>query len=419
MFRNFVNRTQKGICYNGFIEQSGVTLFQEKKRRKKERLEMKKRVKKVLALLAATTMLLSLTGCTVGGNGNSTANSESGTTNDVSADASEAGSSDSSAAAGESSLKGQNVRVVIGSTSTSGDSYMIADLVTRYLSQEMGFNGKVDAIGNAAALDEIANAKGDGKTVMMFHDMTFLSVLFGSVDEQYALENMTVGPRIGQNPGGCFGAAAEDNFNSLEDVTQYLLDNPDATLSCNIESGATSHLAFVAYYLYVQETHGEEVANRIKAIVGGTTAEKLQRLWDRNTDLIYGDTSAFSQYTEDGVEDQLKMTMFGTGGEVNGVDVKSMAEEGITFNGEPFEFAKDFAMYFPKDMDADVLAEYEAAMKRVTENPDFQADMAKLFYNTLSADEVGVEASKEFIYNKREMCKDLIAAAPSLDSLTQ
>lgn len=58
-------------------------------------------------------------------------------------------------------------------------------------------------------------------------------------------------------------------------------------------------------------------------------------------------------------------------------------------------------------MDANVLAEYEAAMKAVTENPDFQADMAKLYYNALSADEVGVDASKEFIYNKREMCTSL------------
>lgn len=52
-----------------------------------------------------------------------------------------------SAASGESSLKGKRVRVVIGSTSTGGDSYMIADMVTRYLGEEMGFNGKVDAIG--------------------------------------------------------------------------------------------------------------------------------------------------------------------------------------------------------------------------------------------------------------------------------
>ena len=204
---------------------------------------MKKTVKKIAAAVMAAAMVASLAGC--GGGGSQTA-----ATTAAGNSGGEAADAGASAGGGESSLKGQNVRVVIGSTSTSGDSYMIADLVTRYLSKEMGFNGKVDAIGNAAALDEMQNSKGDGKTVMMFHDMTFLSVLFGSVDEAYALENMTVGPRIGQNPGACFGAAAEDNWNNLSDVVKYLQDNPDATVSCNIESGATSHLAFVAWYLY-------------------------------------------------------------------------------------------------------------------------------------------------------------------------
>ena len=262
---------------------------------------MRKTIKKVLAMATASAMLLSMTGCGNNGGNSGAAAPAAGGGDTQAAAAAPAG-------AGESSLKGQNVRVVIGSTSTSGDSYMIADLVTRYLSAEMGFNGKVDAIGNAAALDEIKNGKGDGKLVMMFHDMTFLSQLFGSVDEMYSLENMTVGPRIGQNPGACFGAAAEDNFATLADVTKYLEEHPGEPLSFNIESGATSHLAFVAYYLYVKETLGDDAASGIKAIVGGTTAEKLQRLWDRNADIIYGDTSAFEQYTQEGVEDQLKMT---------------------------------------------------------------------------------------------------------------
>ena len=141
---------------------------------------MRKVFKKATAVVAAAAMVMSMAGC-----------GSKAATETTAAAASEAAQGGSEAAAeteaanvggGESSLKGQNVRVVIGSTSTSGDSYMIADLVTRYLSKEMGFNGKVDAIGNAAALDEMQNAKGDGKTVMMFHDMTFLSVLFGSVD---------------------------------------------------------------------------------------------------------------------------------------------------------------------------------------------------------------------------------------------
>jgi tripartite-type tricarboxylate transporter receptor subunit TctC len=341
---------------------------------------MKKSVKRILALMTAAVMAVGMIGCSVGG----------GSSSGESAAPAENAGTEAAAGSGTSSLKGQNVRVVIGSTSTSGDSYMIADLVTRYLSAEMGFNGKVDAIGNAAALEEMQNQKGDGTTVMMFHDMTFLSVLFG--------------------------AAAEDNWNSLADVTNYIKET-GSDVSFNIESGATSHLAFAAYYLWVKETEGEEVSSHIKAIVGGTTAEKLQRLWDRNADVIYGDTSAFQQYTEEGVDNQLKMTMFGTCGEVEGLDVTSMAAEGVTFAGEPFEFAKDFCMYFPKDMDAGILAEYEAAMKKVTENPDFQKDMAALYYNTLSADEVGVEASKEYIYAKRETCKALIEQAPSLDDI--
>ena len=93
-----------------------------------------------------------------------------------------------------------------GGTPSNTETYMIADMVTRYLGEEMGFNGKVDAIGNAQALDTISKAKGDGTTIMMFHDMAFLSVLFGAVSEDYALENLTVGPRIGVNPGGCFVA---------------------------------------------------------------------------------------------------------------------------------------------------------------------------------------------------------------------
>lgn len=370
---------------------------------------MKKTLKNAAAVVLAAAMAVSMTAC---GNKESSSGSQAPSANANT----EAGQA---SPGGSSSLKGQNVRVVISSTSTSADSYMIADLVTRYLSKEMGFNGKVDAIGNAAALDEIHNAKGDGKTLLMSHDITYLSLLLGSIDEMYSLENMTVGPRIGQNPGGCFGAAAENNWNSLNDITKYLQDNPDKTVSFNIETGGTSHLAFIAYYLYIKDTYGDALASQIKAVVGGTTAEKLQRLWDRNADVIYGDTSSFIQYTADDVENQLKMTMFDSCGEVSGIEINSMAKDGITYGGEPFAFAKDFCMYFPKDIDPAVLAEYEAAMKKVTEDPDFRADMEKLFYNALSADEVGVEASKEFIYNKREMCKEMISVAPALDELTQ
>ena len=75
-------------------------------------------------------------------------------------------------------------------------------------------------------------------------------------------------------------------------------------------------------------------------------------------------------------------------------------------------------MYFPKDMDTSVLSEYDAAMKKVAADPDFQEDMKKLYYTPLTADEVALDASQKFIYEKRDLCAEVIAKAPSLDDIT-
>ena len=190
--------------------------------------------KKLVALLLSASMTVGLlAGCGNTSSGNNGA--------DNTGDPGTEQTGEANNASGESSLKGKRVRVVIGSTSTGGDSYMIADMVTRYLGEEMGFNGKVDAVGNAQALDAISKADGDGTTIMMFHDMAYLSVLFGAVGEEYSLENLTVGPRIGVNPGGCFAANASVPYNSLAEAAQWLADNPNETLHVNIESGSASH----------------------------------------------------------------------------------------------------------------------------------------------------------------------------------
>ena len=276
----------------------------------------------------------------------------------------------------------------------------------------------MDAIGNAQALDTISKAKGDGTTIMMFHDMAFLSVLFGAVSEDYALENLTVGPRIGVNPGGCFVAKADAPYNNLNEAAQWLADNPGEELRVNIESGSASHLDFVVWYMWVQEQYGDEVASRIKALVGGTTDEKKQRLWDGNTDIIYADYSSCVECTKEGVDAQLAMKLFGTCGNLEGSGVISMADDGITFNGEPFDFNKDFFMLFPKDMDEGILNEIAAAMQKVCENPDFQAEMAGLLYSAVTAEEADLEASRQFISDKRDIGQEIIDVAPGLDELT-
>ncbi|HPY93877.1 MAG TPA: hypothetical protein PLR12_00465, partial [Clostridia bacterium] len=136
----------------------------------------------------------------------------------------------------------QRVRIVIGSTATSGDSYMVAETANRYLQKYLNINSKVDAVGANEAFAAVADAKPDGMTFMIFHDMTYLGVLFGSYDEMYKLENMVVGPRVGQNPGSAFAARADLPYNSLAEAAQYLADNPDAKVRISVESGGVSHI---------------------------------------------------------------------------------------------------------------------------------------------------------------------------------
>lgn len=313
------------------------------------------------------------------------------------------------------SFKGKNVRVVIGSTSTSGDSYLVADAVSRYLGKELEANMKVDAIGAAEALAAMQTAKPDGNTIMMFHDMTYLGVSFGSYGDEYALENMTVGPRVAQNPGAAWAAGVNAPYESLKDIPEYLKANPDAVVRMACESGGVSHIGFIVFYEWVVANYGQDIADRILVIIGGSTADKCQLLWDGNCDVIFADYTSLFDYTQ--TDDQsIAMKFMGLLDSIDGVDVPSYSEQGITLNGEEFAFSKDFVIYAPKDFPQELLTELDNAMQTVEASTEFNADLERMYYRSAFLNSVD---TKEFIYSKRDNLQALIDVAPSLDELVQ
>ena len=311
-------------------------------------------------------------------------------------------------------FKGKNVRVVIGSTSTGGDSYLIAETVSRYLAKELGANLKVDAVGAAKALDAMQTSKPDGNTIMMFHDMTYLGISFGAYDKMYSLENMTVGPRIAQNPGSAWGSSKNAPYNSLAEIPAYLQKNPTAIVRMACEAGGVSHVAFVVFWQWVKDTYGQDIADRIVVVVGGSTGDKLQLLWDGNADVIFADYTSLLQYTQ--TDDQkIAMKFMGLMDNIDSVPATSYAEQGITLNKKEFRFSKDFLIYLPKNFPAALVAELDAAMKKVNADPALIADLAKMTYRP--GKYLGSAASKTFIYDKRDSLQSLIDNAPSLDDL--
>lgn len=79
--------------------------------------------------------------------------------------------------ADDHSIQG-NIRIVIGSSSTGGDTYQATSLIADALSDKLDANFKVDAVGVSAAYRALDRAR-NGRTFMVFHDQSYLGYLYG------------------------------------------------------------------------------------------------------------------------------------------------------------------------------------------------------------------------------------------------
>lgn len=312
-------------------------------------------------------------------------------------------------------FKGKNVRAVIGSTSTSGDSYLIADTASRHLEKVLNAKIKVDAVGAAEALASMQSAKADGNTIMIFHDMTYLGVDFGAYDKEYDLKNMSIGPRVAQNPGAIWAAKKNAPYETLTEIPEYLLNNPDKTIRMACEAGGVSHVGFITFYDWVLKNYGKDIANRIVVVIGGSTADKAQLLWDNNCDIIFADYTSLKDYTETS-DEKIAMKFVGLLDNIEGVDIKSYKDLGITLDGEEFSFSKDFLIYLPKGVSPELLKELDLAVEKIAKSSEYNEALEKMKYRSEYLN--SLDAS-EFINNKRGNIKKLIDSSPSLDDLVQ
>ena len=338
----------------------------------------------------------------------------------TSGSSSKSGSSASSAASNSvdpaSYLKGKSIRVVIGSTSVSGDTYLTADLLCRMINKKYGSKLKVDAIGAGRALQEIVKAKNEN-TIMMFHDMTYFGVLFGAYDEsKYKLENMTVGGSYGYNPGDCFAASASAPYKTIKEMGEWMSKNPTKQVKLAVEAGGVSQIGFDAIYMWLKETYGDKTAGNLKAYVTGSTQAKLQALWDGNCQGIYAPASVVEEYTKDGVKKQLKVNIIGLMADkrLDGHDWPTFKEQGITLNGKPFSFTKEYFVFYGKKVPSEFVSAMNAAMKEVCNSSEYKTAIEKLGYK---AQYKSSSEADTYIKQKRETYREIIKSAPDFNKL--
>ncbi|MGI3169020.1 hypothetical protein ACRARG_07720 [Pseudooceanicola sp. C21-150M6] len=313
----------------------------------------------------------------------------------------------------------RNIRMVIGSKSTGGDTYQNSAIVADALSEKLGVNIKVDAVGASEAFKALARDK-RGTTIMIFHDQSYLGNLYGVSGYDDPFAGYVVGPTVAINPGNAYLVPANSPYQSMEDILKAAEAGTKVRVA--IQPGGVSEIGFSAMKnaAKVRAPGSEE---NIVAVNTGSQSDKNQAMWDNLADVINGSIQANEQFTQLPADDQKAMRFVwitarpatleqapeaGMGGTTRD-DMLAYAspETSVTLNGsEDFTFDKEFFMLFNSEMDPAIIETIDAALGEIFAEGEIQKRQKEAFFipNYLPAAE-----ARQHLTSKRDTYGKVIA----------
>lgn len=296
----------------------------------------------------------------------------------------------------------RNVRMVIGSTSTGGDTYQNSAIVAEALSEQLGINIKVDAVGSTEAFKALSRDS-RGSTIMIFHDQAYLGNLYGREGYDDPFASYTVGPTVAINPGNAYLVASDSPYQTMEDILSAAANGDRVRVA--IQPGGVSEIGFSAMKNAAKVRAPGSEANLV-AVNTGSQSDKNQAMWDDLADVINGSIQANEQYTQLGDDDNKGMRF--TWITARDATLKQAPEAGmggttrddmlqyaspmtsVTLDGaQDFTFDKEFFFLFNKDMDPAIIAQIDEALTAIYSAGDIQTRQKESFFipNFLPSDE--------------------------------
>ncbi len=306
------------------------------------------------------------------------------------------------------------VKIYTGSVSTSSESFFIAHLVAKYLtvSHENIYKVYPDHIDNA--LYKLKGAKQDGSEIMIFNDMTYLASDLGIYSNSYDLSNYKVGPRIAQSDYCCWVSHKTTRYTDLVEVCEYLRENPAAVVRMVGEDGDVSQVAFTVFYQWVDRVYGRSIAKRIYYINGGATSKRIAMLYTDEADIVFADYSAVKPYLNTTVnKDCLKIIT--TVADIADTDYPSYKSLCITTTfGTSFTYSNDFIVYYPKDLNEDIVDLYDEVFMKMCKDPVFCKGLDEL---KCKAAYLKSRESESHVQLKRSETRELMKTLPDIKIL--
>jgi tripartite-type tricarboxylate transporter receptor subunit TctC len=314
----------------------------------------------------------------------------------------------------------RNIRLVIGSSSTGGDTYQNASMVADALSEQLGINIKVDAVGIAEAFRAVGRDP-RGTTIMFHHDQSYLGHLYGVRGYTDIFEDYKIGPTIAINPGNAYLVPKNSPHKTMADILAAAADGKRIRVA--IQPGGVSEIGFSAMKNAAQiQNPGSE--NNLVAVNTGSQADKNQLLFDGQVEVINGSVQANEQFTRLPAEDQKAMRFIWL--TASNETIEQAPEQGIgetgreeflryagpnvsvTLDGKKdFVFDKDFFLLYNKKMDDGLIKAIDTALTEIFEKGEIQEVQKAAFFIPHfkpSAD------AKDYLMDKRDDYRQVIQA---------
>jgi tripartite-type tricarboxylate transporter receptor subunit TctC len=317
-------------------------------------------------------------------------------------------------------IKG-NLRVVIGSKSTGGDTYQNSSIVAMELGKKLDINVKVDAVGASAAFKAIKRSGANGNTIMIFHDQSYLGYLYGKKGYENIFEKYTVGPTVAINPGNANLVPKNSPYQTIEDVMAACGKGTKVRMA--IQPGGVSEIGFSGLKNAIKILYPGMEGNLV-AVNTGSQSDKNQLLFDGQADLINGSVQANEQYTRLPADDQKAMRFVWltarnkTIAQANPEGMGETNREALLKFVEPntavpfddktnFTFDKEFFFLYNKDMSPELVAYFDKALTEIFAEGNIQKTQKKSFFipNFKPSGEAQV-----YLKNKMSQYKTIIEA---------
>lgn len=286
-----------------------------------------------------------------------------------------------------------NLRIVIGSTSTGGDTYQNAAIVAEALAKKLDINAKVDPVGPTAAFKAIERST-DGSTIMLFHDQAYLGNLYGVRGFADIFTEYKIGPTVAINPGDAFLVPAKSPYKTIDDIIQAAGKGTKVRVA--IQPGGVSEIGFSAMKNAVEVRFPGKEGNMV-AVNTGSQSDKNQLLFDGQADLINGSVQANEQYTRLPADDQKAMrfvwiparaeTLAQANPEGLGQTSRDQLmayatpKSSVTLDGtKNWAFDKEFFFIYNKDTKPEVVAALDKALAEIYAEGKIQALQKKSFF---------------------------------------